>query len=189
MYSLIVQRTHRVTQCRHCTIMFGVLDLIDYRPGFVAFIRCLCVNGQMGSFPLKIVVALTRRKNKLNRKKTKNKFVWRVCRVWESDFLLPKQKVHKHWAGADAQIALSLPLGSLLGALVLPFGSLGSPVFSSASFLGPPSPSSASLGGSPPPLPPSAVLLRCPVWCFVSSNGPFELARALLNGYSESPRG
>ena len=81
----IVQRTHRVTQCRHCTIMFGVLDLIDYRPGFVAFIRCLCVNGQMGSFPLKIVVALTRRKNKLNREKTKNKFVWRVCRVWESD--------------------------------------------------------------------------------------------------------
>ena len=81
----IVQRTHRVTQCRHCTIMFGVLDLIDYRPGFVAFIRCLCVNGQMGSFPLKIVVALTRRKNKLNREKNKNKFVWRVCRVWESD--------------------------------------------------------------------------------------------------------
>jgi len=86
----IVQRTHRVTQCRHCTIMFGVLDLIDYRPGFVAFIRCLCVNGQMGSFPLKIVVALTRRKNKLNREKTKNKFVWRVCRVWESDNLLEK---------------------------------------------------------------------------------------------------
>ena len=81
----IVQRTHRVTQCRHCTIMFGVLDLIDYRSGFVAFIRCLCVNGQMGSFPLKIVVALTRRKKKLNCKKSKNKLLWRVCRVWESD--------------------------------------------------------------------------------------------------------
>ena len=103
--------------------------------------------------------------------------------------LLPNQKVIKHWAGANAQIALLLPLGSLFGALVLPFGSLGSPVFPPASFFGPPSPSSASLGGSPPPRPPSAVLLRCPVWCFVSSNGPFELARALLNGYSESPRG
>ena len=65
--------------------MFGVLDLIDYRPGFVAFIRCLCVNGQMGSFPLKIVVALTRRKKKLNLKKSQNKFLWRVCRVWESE--------------------------------------------------------------------------------------------------------
>ena len=46
-----------------------------------------------------------------------------------------------------------------------------------------------ALGGPLPSRPPSAVLLRCPVWCFVSSNGPFELARALLNGYSESPRG
>ena len=98
-------------------------------------------------------------------------------------FLLPKQKVHKHWAGADAQIALLPPLGFLLGALVLPFGSLGPPVFPPASFLGPPSPSSASLGGSPPPRPPSAVLLRCPKRCYVSIKGPFELACARPFGY------
>ena len=109
---------------------------------------------------------------------------WVLLRPKAHALSSPAQKVHEHWAGADAQIALLLPLGSLLGGLVLPFGSLGPPVFPPASFLGPPSPSSASLGGSPPPRPPSAVLLWCPVWCYVSMNGPFEVARALFNGYS-----